>query len=317
MSGSEVAALRATARWLRAQGYQFITTTPATHARVLRRQPGAAAQDLRDVFGWSRPFHAALLSAPVLDALGAAGFIAQRQDGLLASRVRFSTLEDLLLAHSAYPTTQADAVFFGPDTYRFAALIQSELQRRPLPNGARIVDLGCGSGAGGLVAARCASDVQPQIVLTDINAAALRFAEANAAEAGATGVKLCQGDLYACVDGDFDLILSNPPYLNDAAARDYRHGGGTWGEALSVRIVREGLPRLRPGGRLVLYTGAAIIQGANPLHDALRTELSDRGWPWSWRELDPDVFGEELEEPAYAQAERIAAVALVVERPAA
>lgn len=317
MSGSEVAALRATARWLRAQGYHFVTPTPATHARVLRRQPGAPARDLRDVFGWSRPFHPDLLSGQVLDALGAAGLVARRQDGMLASRVRFSTLDAMLLAHSAYPTTQADAVFFGPDTYRFAALVDSELQRRPLPDGARIVDLGCGSGAGGLVAARCAAAAQPRLVLTDINAAALRFAEANAAEAGITGTTLAQGDLYACVDGEFDLILSNPPYLNDTTARAYRHGGGTWGEALSVRIVQEGLARLRPGGRLVLYTGAAILEGSNPLHDALLPVLSARGWPWSWRELDPDVFGEELEEPAYAQAERIAAVALVVERPCA
>jgi methylase of polypeptide subunit release factors len=317
MSGSDVAALLATARWLRAQGYQFITPTPATHARVLRRQPGAHARDLRDVFGWSRRFHPDLLSAQVLDALGAAGLVEHCQDGLLASRVRISTLDGMLLAHSAYPTTQSDAVFFGPDTYRFAALIESELRRRPLPGGARIVDLGCGAGAGGLVAARCAPTARPHLVLTDINAAALRFAEANAAEAGIADATLAQGDLYACVAGDFDLILSNPPYLNDATARAYRHGGGTWGEALSVRVVREGLPRLRPGGRLVLYTGAAIIDGANPLHDALQTELSKLGWPWSWRELDPDVFGEELEEPAYAQAERIAAVALVVERPAA
>lgn len=317
MSGSDVAALRAAARWLRAQGYRFITLTPATHARVLQRHPGAPAHDLRDVFGWSRPFRSELLSAQVLDVLGVAGLVERRQDGLLASRVRFSTLDGMLLAHSAYPTTQADAVFFGPDTYRFAALIQSELQRQPLPRGARIVDLGCGSGAGGLVAARCSATAQPQLVLTDINAAALRFAEANATEAEGIAVKLCQGDLYACVDGEFDLIVSNPPYLNDATARAYRHGGGAWGEALSVRIVREGLPRLRPGGRLVLYTGAAIIDGANPLQDALQNELSNLGWPWSWRELDPDVFGEELEEPAYAQAERIAAVALVVERPAA
>ena len=33
------------------------------------------------------------------------------------------------------------------------------------------------------------------------------------------------------------------------------------------------------------------------------------GWRWRYRELDPDVFGEELDEPAYADAERIAAVA--------
>jgi hypothetical protein len=49
---------------------------------------------------------------------------------------------------------------------------------------------------------------------------------------------------------------------------------------------------------------------------SLRPTLDLRGCRWSYRELDPDVFGEELLEPAYARAERIAAVSLVVQRPA-
>ena len=58
-----------------------------------------------------------------------------------------------------------------------------------------------------------------------------------------------------------------------------------------------------------------MIDGADPLLQALRPGLDACGWPWGYRELDPDVFGEELQEPAYATAERIAAVALVVRRP--
>jgi methylase of polypeptide subunit release factors len=116
------------------------------------------------------------------------------------------------------------------------------------------------------------------------------------------------------VDGAFDLIVANPPYLNDEEARTYRHGGGRWGEALSARILAEGLARLAPGGRLILYTGATIVAGADPLLELLQPHLEQCGWPWSYRELDPDVFGEELEQPAYRDAERIAAVALVVQR---
>jgi methylase of polypeptide subunit release factors len=118
------------------------------------------------------------------------------------------------------------------------------------------------------------------------------------------------------VDGLFDLVVANPPYLNDASERAYRHGGGRFGEALSIRIVREGLERLAPGGRLVLYTGVAMAEGCDPLLQAVTPYLQGHGWPWHYRELDPDVFGDELDEPAYADAERIAAVALIVERPA-
>ena len=42
--------------------------------------------------------------------------------------------------------------------------------------------------------------------------------------------------------------------------------------------------------------------------------LERAGCPFSYREIDPDVFGEELDAPAYAHAERIAAVALVASR---
>jgi hypothetical protein len=55
---------------------------------------------------------------------------------------RFSTLNDLLLAHSPYPTTDADAVFLTLDTYRFCKLISDTIKTT--------VDIGCGSGAGGM-----------------------------------------------------------------------------------------------------------------------------------------------------------------------
>lgn len=308
--------LLALGHWLREQGYRFTTGTPATHALVNARPGNARATDLRGIFGWSRPFDASLLPRDVVDAMQRAGLVQARSDGLLSSRVRFSSIGADLFAHSAFPTTQPDSVFFGPDTYRFVALIDEALRRRPLTAGAaRVLDMGCGAGPGGIVAARLSPAASPHLVLADINPAALVHAGANADLAGLKDVALAQGDLFSAVEGDFDLVVANPPYLNDSAHRTYRHGGGTWGEGLSERIVREGLPRLAPGGRLVLYTGAAIVEGADPLLDALRPRLQEQGWPWTYRELDPDVFGEELAEPAYAGVERIAAVALVVHRP--
>lgn len=301
-------------RWLQSEDYRFTTVTPATHARVLARDPAAPARSLRDVFGWSRAFGPSLLPAGMLDALRSARLLEPAGAGLLRSAVRCSTLEGQLFAHSAYPTAAEDAVFFGPDTCRFADLIEQELRRQPLPRDGRILDVGCGSGAGGILAARSDAGGQPQLVLGDINPQALRFAAANAAHAGYPGAVLAQGDLFAPVDGLFDLIVANPPYLNDAAERTYRHGGGRWGEALSERMVREGLPRLAPGGRLVLYTGVAIADGADPLLAALAPQLAACGWPWRYREIDPDVFGEELEQAAYRDVDRIAAVALVVQR---
>lgn len=307
------AALLYLAGWLRSKDYRFTTVTPATHARILARGSGPA-RDLRDVFGWSRSFHPALLPEQALDALRSADLLEPAGSDLLRSKVRFSSLGDQLHAHDAYPTSAADAVFFGPDTHRFVQLIERELARTPLPPRARILDVGCGSGAGGVAAAVASRDAQPRLVLADINARALTFAAANALHAQCGPATLVQGDLYAPVAGPFDLIVANPPYLNDSAQRAYRHGGGRFGEALSLRVVREGLAQLAPGGRLVLYTGIAIAEGRDPFLEAIAPDLQRSHWPWRYEELDPDVFGEELAEPAYADAERIAVVALVVRR---
>lgn len=301
-------------QWLQGEGYAFTTVGPATHARVNGRAGAALARNLRDVFGWSRAFSPSLLPQEPTDALRAAGSLVPAGEGLLRSAVRVSTLHGRLFAHSAYPTTQPDAVFFGPDTYRFADLITQELQQQELALHPRILDVGCGSGAGAIVAGGACAGRWPQLALGDINARALAFAAANAAHAGWEDAELAQGDLFQPFEGAFDLIVANPPYLNDGAERLYRHGGGRWGEALSARIVREGMERLRPGGRLILYTGAVMVDGRDPLQDTLRPHLDAGGHPWTYREIDPDVFGEELEQPAYRDAERIAAVALVLHR---
>ena len=307
-------ALVSLGHWLKGTGYQFTTVTPATHTRVNARREGREALSLRDVFGWSRPFAAGLLSAQALGWMREGGLLEELGESL-RSKVRFSTLHSQLYAHSAFPTTQADAVFFGPDTCRFTALIEAELARQPLQPGARILDIGCGAGPGGIAAALASKALQPELLLADINAQALRFARANAELAGLPDTCFQQADLFDSLEGRFTLIVANPPYLLDAGERMYRHGGGAFGSGLSLRIVEEGLPYLAPGGRLVLYTGASIIEGQDIFRHAVTPLLLQAGVPFSYRELDPDVFGEELDDPAYVQVERIAAVALVAQKP--
>lgn len=306
--------LVALGRWLQTRDYRFITCTPTTHARVNARPGAQQAHDLRDVFGWSRPFAADLVPPPVLQWLQEAGMLLQ-EGNWVRSAVRFSFLGGQLYAHSSYPTVDAQAVFFGPDSYRFANWIESELRREPLPGAARILDVGCGAGPGGMVAALAGRDENAEVVLADINPHALRHARVNAQLAGLDRVGLVLSDLYAHVSGEFDLIVANPPYLVDPLVRTYRNGGGPLGGGLSQLIVAQGLPRLRPGGRLLLYTGAAMVDGDDPLQASLRSLVPQRDWGFDYRELDPDVFGEELEAPAYQQAERIAAVGLVLQRP--
>lgn len=297
-------------RRLRADGYRFTCPTPATQARVNARPELHQAHDLRGVFGWSRPFSQALLSADELRQLTAAGVL-KEEGGLLRSTVRWSSLDDLLLVHSAWPTDSGDAVFFGPDSYRFAQVIGDHLQHRATPV-QHAVDIGCGSGIGALLIARAAPHAQ--VSALDINPMALRYTAINAALAGIATVSVEPSDLLAGITGSFDLIVANPPYMLDAGKRTYRHGGGALGAELSLRIVEQACQRLARGGTLLLYSGVAMVDGRDALREAVQQRLHGSAFSWAYREVDPDVFGEQLLEPGYEQVERIAAVALTLTR---
>ena len=305
---------------LRDKGYSFVTPTPATHARVNARPDNAWARDARDVFGWSRPFRDGLLPPSITGAMRDAGVLVPCRDPTYPalprtpawrSTVRLSSLHGLLLLHSAYPTGAADSVFLGPDTYRYAAALDAWIAARTAPV-RRAVDIGSGSGAGAILVARAVPGAE--VWAADINPAALLLTRVNAALAGVT-VHAVHSDLLAAVPGDLDLACANPPYLADPGERAYRHGGGPLGAGLSLRITGEAPPRLSPGGALLLYTGVAIVSGRDPFQDAATTQLQGRNdVTWTYREMDPDVFGEELEHDPYGAADRIAAVVLTATR---
>ena len=299
--------------WLEKTGYRFVTTTPATHARVQRRRGRLSAKSLRDIFGWSMPFQPSMLPPPVLGWLEQSDAL-EHTAGQLRSKVRYSTLDNGLYVHSAYPTTNANAVFFGPDTYRFASLIKQVLAVSASARPAHIVDLGCGSGAGAIVAAKTQRNAATHCTFTDINPAALEMARVNAALARVRGASFRGGSLFDPVSEPIDVLLANPPYLLDPQARLYRHGGGELGTELSTRIVVEGLPLLTPDGTLILYTGSPIVDGIDTFWNSVESVLREAGFGYEYWELDPDVFGEELDQPAYSQVERIAVVALVIRK---
>lgn len=228
--------------------------------------------------------------------------------------VRMSSLEGELFLHSAYPTIAADSVFFGPDTYRFARAIKSTLAERnttifPVR---RAVDIGCGAGPGAILLAKTYPNAE--IYGVDINDNALRLTTINASLANVKVIAR-SSNLLNDIDGQFDLIISNPPYLVDPSKRRYRHGGGTLGSELSIAIVNIACERLTPGGTLLLYTGSAIIDGRDLFLEETKKILENSSLNWTYEEIDPDVFGEELSTESYSHADRIAAVALTATKP--
>jgi SAM-dependent methyltransferase len=291
-------------------GYRFTTVTPATHHRVNRRPGNAWARDVRDVLGWSRPFGSGVLPPRLMELLDAGGALEQNGDGW-RSRVRFSSYDGELFVHSAFPTETPDSVFLGPDTYRTADAAAAHVRTRTEPL-RRVVDIGCGTAAGAIAVAKRAPEAE--VIGVDINDTALRYAEINAALAGLKRVRPVRSDLLSGVDGTFDLIISNPPFMIDPAGRTYRDGGGPDGNRLSLAVIDAAVQRLAPGGSLVLFSGTGIVEGRDPLHEAAASRLAGTGLGWTYREVDPDVYGEELETDTYRHAERIAVVVLTATR---
>ena len=122
------------------------------------------------------------------------------------------------------------------------------------------LDLGTGSGLQALLAARHCD----RVVASDVNERALAFAAFNAQLNGIHNIELRRGDAFDAVSGEqFDLIVSNPPYVispdTTYAYRDSEVGG----DQLCRQIVEEIPAHLTEGGFAhVLVSWAHAIGGA-------------------------------------------------------
>lgn len=128
----------------------------------------------------------------------------------------------------------------------------------------RILDLCTGSGCIGIGAASVFVDAE--VVLSDISADALEVAESNIDLHGLRGrVSAVQSDVFEKVEGRFDVIVSNPPYVDAEDLADmpdeYRHepelglAAGQDGLDIAHRILAGAADHLTPGGLLVVEVG--------------------------------------------------------------
>lgn len=298
-------------RSLHDRKYRFTTITPSSHQIVNSRPENGWAEDLCGVFGWNRPFKADITGNEVFDLMMSAKVLDPVDKGW-KSKIRVSSIGATLFAHSSFPTKDHDAVFFGPDTYRFIKELYLTLSMidSPIKN---CVDIGTGSGVGAILTAAALPGCE--VLGVDINQHALDIARANTAAANCKNVSFKYSNLLDQAEGNFDLIISNPPYLVDATKRTYRHGGGLLGAQLSLDIVDVAIKRLSAGGTLFLYTGVAIINGENPFLEEIKKKVINAGFTYDLIEIDPDIFGEELSTEIYSNADRIAAIRLLITKP--
>jgi len=145
----------------------------------------------------------------------------------------------------------------------------------------RVLDLCCGSGCLAILAALAFPEAT--VDAADISRDALEVAARNVADYGlGDRVALRQSDLFAGIDGTYDLIISNPPYVTAEAVAafppEYRaeprlaHLGGEDGLDLVRRILADAPGHLTAQGTLVVEVGLA--------REALETEYPDLPFLW-------------------------------------
>ena len=174
-----------------------------------------------------------------------------------------------------------------PDTETVVALALQMLRAGPDADRPRIADIGTGSGA--ILLALLSELPDAMGVGTDISAAALRTASANARNLGlARRAAFVACDYVSALSGPFDLIVSNPPYIRSAEikdlaseVRDYDPLGALDGGSDGLEAYRALIPQaarlLAPGGGLALEVGHD--QGADVEQLMAAAGLTLRGPP--------------------------------------
>lgn len=108
-----------------------------------------------------------------------------------------------------------------------------------LDAGMQVLDLGCGCGVVGILAAKICGE--ENITMCDIDPSAVETAVANAKRNGVSGVNAVVSDGLNHVDRTgFDMILSNPPYQTDFS--------------VAKAFIEKGFNRLKIGGTLLMVT---------------------------------------------------------------
>lgn len=152
-----------------------------------------------------------------------------------------------------------------------------------------VLDVGTGSGAIALALAHERPDAR--VVATDISPPALAVAAVNRAELDLDGrVELVRGHLDAHLEGPFDLLVSNPPYVTpeefetlEPEVRLFEPREAVVGVGVHATVARRAVELLRSGGWLVLECGdgqdTAIVDDLSSLgyvEIAVSDDLSGR-----------------------------------------
>lgn len=114
--------------------------------------------------------------------------------------------------------------------------------------GKSVLEVGGGCGLLAIIAAKKGADV----TAVDINPDAVEATKANA-ESNAAELTALESDLFSSVEGEFDLIVFNPPYLPvEEGETDFTYAGGKTGREVIGKFIEQAKSYLKPGGTIMM-----------------------------------------------------------------
>lgn len=159
--------------------------------------------------------------------------------------------------------TDRRALIPRPETEELVEKLAARKWSSPL----RILDMGCGTAAIGLGLAKLLDSAQPEVTFADVSADALDLAKENAANLFGDNAPFTfiESDLFSNLDGPFDLIAANLPYIPKGEAptlsrevqRDPPEAlyGGDTGLEIMFRFLEDVASYLSGGGTLAMEFG--------------------------------------------------------------
>jgi release factor glutamine methyltransferase len=166
----------------------------------------------------------------------------------------------------------SDVLVPRPETELLVEIALKELANLADTKVPRILELGTGSGA--IAVALATESPRAQIIATEISPAALAIGRRNAYRNGVPkAIRFLQGDLFPALgkelENDFDLVVSNPPYISRGEISNLEAevsrwepraalDGGVDGLDFYRRIAEEAPDYLRQGGAVAVEIGATM-----------------------------------------------------------
>jgi release factor glutamine methyltransferase len=130
-----------------------------------------------------------------------------------------------------------------------------------------VLEIGCGPGLLAIIAAKRGCNV----LAADVNPAAVECTERNAG-LNNVEIKVAQSDLFQCINGEFDLIVFNPPYLPEEQIEDSRTWAGGKNLEIISRFIKAAGAHLELNGEVLVV----ISSLSNP--ENILKEFSDCGF---------------------------------------